>query len=73
MGVGAEGAGSCCPSLAGRCAGLIAAPLGQLRGAHCVLPPKFFISRMRRCQGTCLGPCSNRCWENYQKDLSLFN
>jgi hypothetical protein len=38
-----------------------------------VSSPKSFISRMRRCQGAECGPCSGRCREDYQKDLSLFN
>lgn len=47
--------------------------VGPAEGAHRVLPAKFFISRMRRCQGARFRPCSSRCWEDYQKDLSLFN
>lgn len=56
-----RGRGSCLPGrqlpLAGRRAGLIAATLGQPRATLCP-PPKFFIGRMRRCQGACCRPCS---------------
>ena len=47
--------------------------VGPAKGAHSVPPPKVLYRQDARCQGACFGPCSSRCWEDYQKDLSLFN
>lgn len=43
------------------------------RGGSLCPPPRVLIGRICCCQGACFRPCSRCCWEDYQKDLSLFN